>query len=423
MSVLFLKTKTTAYTLTTGWTLTQVSDGDYPSSTTRGCAVIGGRAIVMTPVGEIYQSAIEDASSWAASEFIGSQQDAFSGVYLAKYQEYIVAFREYATEFYFNDINNTTGSILSPVPNMYFKVGAAHENAVKEMAGTIVWLGQTQDGFGRGIYRLNGTQPEKISTTQIDKILDADDLATVYSWSAKVGAHALFAITLGTSAVTLVFDFSTGLWSFFTYLATSGSATTITAISATGAVTSTAHGYSDGNIIKIASTNSDFNGWHVVTDVTTNTYQIQATGTAFSGSGSAQKYTETYFPIIASTSCGGKQWMQDATSGALYEFDQDIYADEIGATAARIRTPKIDNGTAGFKTIGQAELVGDKIASYALLRWTDDDYVTYSKFRTIDLDLERSRTRRLGNFSRRSFEILHVKDANFRMEALEVEGS
>jgi hypothetical protein len=115
--------------------------------------------------------------------------------------------------------------------------------------------------------------------------------------------------------------------------------------------------------------------------------------------------------------------MQDATSGALYEFDQDIYADEIGATSARIRTPKIDNGTAGFNTIGQAELVGDKIASYALLRWTDDDYVTYSKFRTIDLDLERSRTRRLGNFSRRSFEILHVKDANFRMEALEVEGS
>lgn len=115
--------------------------------------------------------------------------------------------------------------------------------------------------------------------------------------------------------------------------------------------------------------------------------------------------------------------MQDATSGALYEFDQDVYADEIGATAARIRTPKIDDKTARFKTIGSAELIGDKIASYAMLRWTDDDYVSYSKFRTIDLDLERSRTRRLGNFSRRAFEILHVKDANFRMEALEVEGN
>jgi hypothetical protein len=57
-----------------------------------------------------------------------------------------------------------------------------------------------------------------------------------------------------------------------------------------------------------------------------------------------------------------------------------------------------------------------------MLRWTDDDYVTYSKFRTIDLDLERSRARRLGNFSRRAFEVLHVKDANFRMEALEIEG-
>ena len=36
--------------------------------------------------------------------------------------------------------------------------------------------------------------------------------------------------------------------------------------------------------------------------------------------------------------------------------------------------------------------------------------------------MEKHRTRRLGNFSRRAFEILHVKDANFRMEALEVEG-
>jgi hypothetical protein len=187
-------------------------------------------------------------------------------------------------------------------------------------------------------------------------------------------------------------------------------------------VTDTAHGYSDGDIIKVTSTNGDFNGWHVVTNVSTNGYNIQATGTAFSGTGVAQKYTETYFPVIASTACGGRQWMQHPTSGALYEFDQDIYADEIGATAARIRTPKVDGGKAGFKTIGSAELIGDKIASYAMLRWTDDDYVTYSKFRTIDLDLERSRVRRLGNFSRRAFEVLHVKDANFRMEALEIEG-
>lgn len=405
------------------YTVTQVTDGDYPANTTRGCAYLDGRIFVMTQIGEIYQSGIEDPAAWEALDFIQSQIDSYDGVYIARYQEYIVAMKTYGTEFFYDAANASPGSVLSPVSNMYFKVGCAHENSVKEMIGTLVWLGQTQDGFGRGVYQLDGAQPKKISTPQIDKILDTDDLATVYSWSAKVGAHVLYGITLGTSAVTLVYDFTTGIWSFFTYLAVSGSATAPSAITADGAVTDTAHGYSDGDIIKVSSTNGDFNGWHVVTNVSTNGYNIQATGTAFSGTGVAQKHTETYFPVIASTACGGRQWMQHPTSGALYEFDQDIYADEIGATAARIRTPKVDGGSAGFKTIGSTELIGDKIAAYAMLRWTDDDYATYSKFRTIDLDLERSRTRRLGNFSRRAFEVLHVKDANFRLEALEIEGN
>ena len=420
MSVLFLKSKTAAYTLTTGYVLTQVSDGDYPSSTTRGCAYLDGRVFVMTPIGEIYQSALEDASSWAALDFIQSQKDADAGVYLGKYQEYVVAFKEFSVEFFY-DAANDTGSILSPVANMTFSVGCAHENSVKDMAGTLVWLGQTRDGFGRGVFRINGNQPEKISTPQLDKILDADDLATVYSWTAKVGAHLLYGITLGTSAVTLVYDFTTSVWSFFTYLASSGSPTAPSAITAAGVVTSTSHGYSDGDIIKVSSTNGDFNGWHVVEYVDANTYNIQATGTAFSGTGSVQKYVEGIFPVIASTSCGGRQWMQDATSGALYEFDQSLYADEIGATAARVRTPKFDGGTASRKTMGQAEVVGDKIASYACVRWTDDDYATWSKFRSVDLDLNRSKVRRLGNYSRRAFEVLHVKDANFRIEALEIQ--
>jgi len=38
------------------------------------------------------------------------------------------------------------------------------------------------------------------------------------------------------------------------------------------------------------------------------------------------------------------------------------------------------------------------------------------------LSATRSRVRRLGDFNRRSFEILHVKDALFRVEALEIEG-
>ena len=403
------------------YTVTQITDADYPSNTTRGCVFLDGRFFVMNVAGEIYQSALENAASWSALEFIGTQIEPDQGVYLAKHNNYLAAFKQYSTEFFY-DAANATGSILSPVQNAAFKVGCASDASVKEMAGTVVWMGQTKDGFGRGIFRLNGMAPEKISTPQIDKILNADSLATVYSWSCNVGSHLLYGLTLVTTGVTLVYDFTTQLWSFFTYLTSSGVTKTVTAVTAAGVVTSAAHGYSDGDIVLIAATNADFNGWHVVTDVTTNTFQLQATGTAFSGSGTSVKHTETYFPVIASTSANGKQYMQHATSGALYEFSQSTYTDPIGAIAARIRTPKFDGGSSAFKTMGSVEVIGDKISSKALLRYTDDDFVSFSYFRPVDLSIERSNLFRMGRYSRRSFELLHVKNALLRLEALEIEG-
>ena len=403
------------------YTVTQITDADYPSNTTRGCVFLDGRFFVMNVAGEIYQSALENAASWSALEFIGTQIEPDQGVYLAKHNNYLAAFKQYSTEFFY-DAANATGSILSPVQNAAFKVGCASDASVKEMAGTVVWMGQTKDGFGRGIFRLNGMAPEKISTPQIDKILNADSLATVYSWSCNVGSHLLYGLTLVTTGVTLVYDFTTQLWSFFTYLTSSGVTKTVTAVTAAGVVTSAAHGYSDGDIALIASTNSDFNGWHVATDVTTNTFQLQATGTVFAGSGTAVKHTETYFPVIASTAANGKQFMQHATSGALYEFSQSTYTDPIGAIAARIRTPKFDGGSSAFKTMGSVEVIGDKISSKALLRYTDDDFVSFSYFRPVDLSIERSNLFRMGRYSRRSFELLHVKNALLRLEALEIEG-
>lgn len=404
------------------YTVTQITDVDYPSNTTRGCAFLDGKFFVMSPNGDVWQSATENAASWSSLEFIGTQIEPDTGVYLGKHNNYLAAFKKYNTEFLY-DAGNATGSILSPVQNAAFKIGGASDASFKEMAGTIVWVGQTRDGFGRGVFRLNGMAPEKISSPQIDKIINADSLDNVYSWSANVGSHMLYGLTLVDSSVTLVFDFTTQLWSFFTYLASSGVTKTITAISSRGVVTSAAHGYSDGDVIKVSKTTADFNGWHVVTEVTTDTYTIQATGTAFSGSGSSVKHTESYFPISASTSANGKQYMQHATSGVMYEFDQSTYTDEIGAIPARIRTAKFDGGTSQLKVMGGAEIVGDKVDSTALIRHTDDDFVTYSKFRPVELRDNVSKVWRLGQYARRSFEILHVKDANLRLESLEIEGA
>jgi hypothetical protein len=411
----------TAYLQNTAnrFTVTQITDTDYPSNTVRGCAFLDGRFFVMTPAGEIQQSALEDASSWAALEFIQSQIDPGRGVYLTKHKNYIFALKDHSAEFFY-DAANETGSILSPVQNAALPIGCASDGSVQEMAGTIVWMGQSKNGFGRSIYRLSDTSPEKISTPQIDKLLDSDDLATVHSWSATVGSHALYGITLVSSSITLAFDATSQIWSFFTYM-TAGSVGAITAITALGVATSTAHGRSDGDIVLITGS-GDFDGWHVVTQVTANTFELQATGTAFSGSASAQYYSESYFPVVSSVRANGRQYMQDESSGAIYELSQDAYIDHVGAIPMRVRTPKIDDGSSRVKTMPSVELVGDKVDATALVRYSNDDYRTSSNFRPIDLSLTRSRLHRLGAMNRRSFEILHVGNALVRLEAIELEG-
>jgi hypothetical protein len=402
------------------YTILQIVDGDYPANTCRGVVFLDGRFFAMSIAGEIYQSDLDNAASWSALGFIQSQIDPSDGVFLTKVGSYIVAMKEWSTEFFY-DAANPTASILAPIQNAANQLGCASDGSVQDLGGRIIFMSQTRNGFGRSIYVLAGTDPQKISTPNVEKILDTDDLATVYSWVAQVGSHSLYAVTLVTSQVTLVYDFSTQQWSFFTYLTVSGAAKTVTAVSAAGTVTVASHGFSDSDIVKLSSTNASFDGWHVVTNVTTNTFDIQATGTAFSGSGSAQKYTETYFPAVSSVRSNGRQYMQDASTGGLYEFSQSAYIDYVGAIAARIRTPKLDTGSATPKFMGSAELIGDKIDSQVVLRYTDDDYETYSTARPIDLSVSRSRVRRLGNYNRRSFEILHVGNALLRLEALEIE--
>jgi hypothetical protein len=77
--------------------VTQITDADYPSNTTRGCAFLDGRFFVMATNGDIYQSALENAASWSSLEFIGTQIEPDSGVYLAKHNNYLAAFKQYNT--------------------------------------------------------------------------------------------------------------------------------------------------------------------------------------------------------------------------------------------------------------------------------------------------------------------------------------
>lgn len=205
----FLKSTAYAYRVY-DMTKTQVSDEDYPETTVPGAAYLDGTYYVMTPTGYIYGSELEDPLTWSGLNVIraGSMPDA--GVAIRRMINYVVAFGQYTTEFFY-DAANPYGSPLSPVTNAIALIGCASADSIAETENTLYFMGVMKE-HGRAVYRFNGTVPERVSTPFIDRIISGDDLANVWAYFIRINGHPMYVLTLETSAVTLVFDTITSIW-------------------------------------------------------------------------------------------------------------------------------------------------------------------------------------------------------------------
>lgn len=205
----FLKSTKYAYRVY-DMSVTQISDIDYPATTVPGAAYLDGTYYVMTPTGYIYGSELEDPLTWSGLNVIraGSMPDA--GVALRRMINYVVAFGQYTTEFFY-DAGNPYGSPLSPVTNAIALIGCASADSIAETENTLYFMGVMKE-HGRAVYRFNGTVPERVSTPFIDRIISGDDLAEVWAYFIRISGHPMYVLTLKTSAVTLVFDTITNVW-------------------------------------------------------------------------------------------------------------------------------------------------------------------------------------------------------------------
>jgi len=408
-------------------TITKITDTDYPAVTVPGVAFLDGYFFVMDANGVIYNSGLETPLVWNSLDFINCEAEPDGGMAITKYLNYVVGFGKWTTQFFY-DAANATGSPLAPVQNATIQTGCANGYSVAQFDGKLVWMGNCQEK-GRGVYALSGgTTPAKLSTPDIDRILNADSLATVYSWGAGFAGHSLYVLSLVTSGITLVYDFSTQAWSQFTRR-TAAAAKSVSSLTQSGGIATavcTAHGNSDGDQVTIAgATPSGYNGAKNISYIDANTFAFECTdtlATPATGTITATGTTEGYFDLAYYANAGGKDIVQGATDGIVYEMLGTAYDDNGVTIDASCRTTIWDGKTTKRKTIGSAEVIGDKVSANAFLRYSDDDYVTNSKYRKVDLSVNRSRLTRLGSTSRRSFELRHTASTAFRVEALEIEG-
>jgi len=119
----------------------------------------------------------------------------------------------------------------------------------------------------------------------------------------------------------------------------------------------------------------------------------------------------------------GKAILLHATSGVVYTLDPAAFKDGADAIRYQVDTPRFDVGSYNRKILKTLAVIGDKQSSVDQLvsvRWSDDDQLTYTTARIVNLSGPRPALTQCGTFRRRSFEVYYDGDSDIRLEALEL---
>jgi hypothetical protein len=329
-----------------------------------GIAYLDGYVyILQKEESRIYGSAEEDPTSWNALNFISVKSDPDYGVALAKHLNYLVAFGQWSTEFFYNAGLPTPGSPLANNMSAKLEIGCANGYSVADAEQTLIWVGNSLT-TGKSVYMLSGLSPIKVSTKYIDKYLNASPMTSpnsVRSYCFKIAGHTLYVLTLHDIEKTFVYDLDEKKWYQWT--------------SQTGDTT----GY-DG-------------------------VESYFTYTSFTGN------TE-YVPDI---------YLQGDDDGKLYRLSTDIYNDNGDLIYFRAVSPITDSGITNRKFYRRVEAVGDKVSGNLSIRHSNNDYQTWSNYRTVDLSLTRPILWRNGTGRRRAWEAFSSDSVPIRLRALELE--
>lgn len=422
---LFYKDLDCAFVMDTGGAVTRITDPDYPAETVPGVAYIDGYVAVMTPEGEIHTSGLLNPTNWSALDFINAEVEPDGAVAIAKQLNYVVAFGEWTTEFFFNAANPAPGSPLSRVQNAALQIGCANGYSVIQADNALWYIAQTRQR-GRQVMAMVGQTPQAVSSPHIERILNADDLGTVYAFPLRLCGHSWLIWTLKNSNVTIVFDATSRVWYRWAVsrpLPTKN-VTSLTAADSVATATIPNHGFSDGDLVTFAGIATDgYNGDRIVSYVDTNTVTfIVAPDVASPATGSmtVRGYEESYFPFVAHVSAFNKDWLVHESDGGLYLISEEFYRDHDGYIDCRGRTRLEDQASMVRKFISSLTVVADEVDSDLWLRHSDSDYGPHSRFRAVDLASARPRLYRLSTGRRRNIEFRHQADTPLRLFAYEI---
>lgn len=431
---------------------TTILAGWYPAATVTGVAYLDSYVFVLDTLGRIWNSNLNTPLLGNPLNFISGSLQADPGVCITRLYNYVASMCRFSTTFFYDAGNTPPGSPLLPNFSSVVNIGCACDNSVVTTENTMFWIGQTRQK-GRSIYTMNALAPQKISDQYIDKILNADPLASdsVYSFFIKIDGHAFYVLTLIASNCTLVFDMSVGVWHRWstTILGAARIATNAYLDMNTGfvVVVLPGHGLVNGAIVSVTSTDTsaaylgtvvpriiDINTFSYIPGVsagvgginstTINTVTInadpnRAVGPTL-GTLTIAPYEQNYFNQVMYANANNNDYLLGLNDGNLYSMTENVGDDNGMFIYALMRTQADDFGSNNEKFFGWAEVIADKISDVAYLGYSDDDFVSFGLFRQVNLEAERSKLERCASARRRAWALLYIGGATCRFNELEL---
>lgn len=329
---------------------------------------------------DIYTSNSDDPFSWNPADFVTSEMFPDGIIALARQNNQVVAFGEYGTEFFYdNGANQPTGTPLARNANTFLQTGTPSAFSIGQSEQNCFFIGASRTG-GRAVWKLEGFSPKEISTPTIERIL-GEEGATISSatgYLARLAGHFFYVICLSTR--TLVYDIDLELWHEWT--------TTTQSTITTGQI------------------NGD--------DL--NTLVING------GSGGGIFNTTEFVWRYAGGTCTcintGELYLLHESKGTIGKFDLDTYTDIDSIIRCEVNTPLIDFGHTKRKFLHRITIVGDLASNVIFVRWTDDDYQTWSNLKYLSMS-NRPTLARLGSFRRRAFNIYYTDNSPLRLNGID----
>lgn len=327
----------------------------FPANPVSGLVYLDGYVFAMDSQGTIWQSNQEDPSTWISINYIRVTGEPDQGKGIVKHLNYLVAFKEWTTEFLY-DAANPAGNVLGNNISARLEVGCASGDSIQQLEEAVIWVASPKEG-GRNVSIMQGQTAQTISNKAVENYLNASNLTGLYSWIYKVAGHTFYGLVLTDQDVTLVYDLHEKEWHHWT------------------------------------------------------------TSKAFIGGG--EGYFECTFiqnfPDNATTT-----YVLDAVTGNVYLISPTTYVDPFGPVTVRVVTDRLALGSSKRKVNSELVVYGDYSNDTLQVRFSDDDYTTWSSYRNVDLSLSKPVLYNLGSFRRRVYELLYTGTNPLRIEEVEL---